>query len=149
MSCRLRYCVIATALDWWIAARRGHAARYTERLSGIEGVHAPETPQGCLHSYYLYTVRILSAVGKNPAERRDHVMRRLIERGISCGAYYPVPLHLQPIYASLGGKVGDLPVAERLAHEVLSLPLYPEMKSEQIDRVVDAVGDVLVVQQGR
>lgn len=130
-------------LDGWIAARRGHAARYTERLSGIEGVHAPETPQGCLHSYYLYTVRILSAVGKNPAERRDHVMRRLIERGISCGAYYPVPLHLQPIYASLGGKVGDLPVAERLAHEVLSLPLYPEMKSEQIDRVVDAVEDAL------
>ena len=129
-------------LDRWNAARRVHAARYSERLRDVEGVHTPETPPGCEHTYYLYTVRIASA-GTNAAARRDHVARRLTEQEIGCGVYYPVPLHLQPIYASLGGKVGDLPVAERAAHEVLSLPIYPEMTREQVDRVGDAVADAL------
>ena len=129
-------------LDAWIAARRAHAARYTEQLRAVSGVQPLESPANCEHSYYLYTVRI-PGERANPAGRRDHVARHLTERGIGCGAYYPVPLHLQPIYASLGGKVGDLPIAERGAHEVLSLPLYPEMTTEQIDRVVDAVEEAL------
>lgn len=136
-------------LDGWIAARRAHAARYTERLRAIPGVEPPVTPANCEHSFYLYTVRIPSDTvripsdGANPAARRDHLARHLREREIGCGAYYPVPLHLQPVYLSLGGKAGDLPVAERAAQEVLSLPLYAEMTSEQVDRVADAVEEAL------
>ncbi len=125
-------------LDQWIAARRAHAARYTELLASVAGVNPVTAPQDCAHSYYLYTVRIPGEAA-NPAVRRDHVARCLADQGIGSGTYYPVPLHLQPIYAELGGKAGDLPVAERAGHEVLSLPLYPEMTIEQIERVAAAV----------
>jgi len=57
--------------------------------------------------------------------------------------YYPVPLHLQPLYASLGGKPGDLRISERAAREVLSIPLYPELTPAQIERVAEAVRDAL------
>ena len=127
-------------LDRWIALRRSRAARYTERLRGLESVRTPETNPG--HSCYLYTVRIMSE-GPNPAARRDHVARHLTELGISTSVFYPVPLHLQPIYASLGGKPGQLPEAERAAQEVLSLPLYPEMSATQVDSVANAVVEAL------
>jgi dTDP-4-amino-4,6-dideoxygalactose transaminase len=67
------------------------------------------------------------------------VAKRLASSGIATSIFYPLPLHLQPAYASLGGKTGQLPVAERAAHEVLSLPLYQEMTNEQIDRVAASV----------
>ena len=91
-------------LDRWIAQRRAHAAQYTERLQDLEGVRTPET--GPEHSCYLYTVHITSP-GPNPAARRDHVARHLAEIGIGTSVFYPVPLHLQPIYAALGGKPGN------------------------------------------
>ena len=128
-------------LDRWIQARRALAALYNERFAAAE-IRMPPAPAGCEHSYYLYTVRIPSA-GKDPSERRDRVARRLTERGISSAIFYPVPLHLQPLYAGLGGRPGDLPVAERAAHEVLSLPLYPEMTASQVDRVAAAVLEAL------
>ena len=127
-------------LDRWIAQRRAHAARYTERLQDLEGVRTPET--GPEHSCYLYTVHITSP-GPNPAARRDHVARHLAEIGIGTSIFYPVPLHLQPLYAALGGKPGQLPVAEHAAQEVLSLPLYPEMSTAQVDCVADAVAKTL------
>ena len=67
--------------------------------------------------------------------RSDLVQQRLKERGVASMVYYPVPLHLQPLYALLGGKPGDLRVSERASREVLSIPLYPEMTREQIERV--------------
>jgi dTDP-4-amino-4,6-dideoxygalactose transaminase len=129
---KLRY------LDRWIAARQAHAARYNERFAGAHGIKTPAATPNSVHSYYLYTVRIASE-GANPASRRDHVAKRLASSGIATSIFYPLPLHLQPAYASLGGKTGQLPVAERAAHEVLSLPLYPEMTNEQIDRVAASV----------
>jgi len=129
---KLRY------LDRWIAARQAHAARYNERFDGVHGIKMPAATPNSVHSYYLYTVRIASE-GANPASRRDHVATHLASKGIATSIFYPLPLHLQPAYASLGGKTGQLPVAERAAHEVLSLPLYPEMTNEQIDRVADSV----------
>jgi dTDP-4-amino-4,6-dideoxygalactose transaminase len=83
-------------------------------------------------------VRIPSS-GSDPAERRNRVARHLAERGIASAIFYPIPLHLQPLYALLGGRIGDLPAAERAASEVLSLPLYPEMSAAQVDRVASAV----------
>ena len=71
--------------------------------------------------------------------RSDLVQQRLKERGIASMVYYPVPLHLQPLYAFLGGKPGDLRVSERAAREVLSIPIYPELTREQIERVAQEV----------
>jgi len=133
---KLRY------LDRWIAARRAHAARYDERFAKVPGIKTPASLPNSFHSYYLYTVQIPTD-GRNPAARRDHVAQHLASRGIATSVFYPVPLHLQPAYASLGGKPGQLPVAERAAHEVLSLPLYPEMTDEQIDRVADSLTEAL------
>ena len=67
--------------------------------------------------------------------RSDVVQQRLAERGVASMVYYPVPLHLQPLYAALGGKPGDLRISERASREVLSIPLYPELTRAQIERV--------------
>jgi dTDP-4-amino-4,6-dideoxygalactose transaminase len=129
-------------LDRWIVARRALAARYAKRFRGYAGVRTLPVPEGHAHSYCVYTVRIPSD-GANRSARRDHVVRHLTENGIACSVFYPVPLHLQPIFASWKGKAGDLPVAERAAHEVISLPLYPEMSPEQVDRVSEVVREAL------
>ena len=133
---KLRY------LDRWIAARRAHAARYDRRFAGVDGIKTPLALPNSVHSYYLYTVRIASE-GPSPAARRDHIAKHLAANGIATSIFYPLPLHLQPAYASLGGKKGDWPVAERAAHEVLSLPLYPEMTDDQVDRVADVLIEAL------
>jgi dTDP-4-amino-4,6-dideoxygalactose transaminase len=103
-------------------------------------------PPGREHVYYLYTLRVAGRsggarkAGENADElRSDLVQQRLKERGVASVVYYPVPLHLQPLYALLGGKPGDFRVSERAAREVLSIPLYPEMTREQIERVAKAV----------
>jgi dTDP-4-amino-4,6-dideoxygalactose transaminase len=83
--------------------------------------------------------------GNNPADatRSDLVQKRLAERSIASMVYYPIPLHLQPLYASLGGKPGDFRVSERASREVLSIPLYPELTPSQIERVAQALRDAL------
>lgn len=129
-------------LDRWIVARRARAERYNERFKGLEGIQTPGGGQE--HSFYLYTIQIAGA-GPDPAARRNRVARHLAAHGIASSIFYPVPLHLQPLYASSGGRPGQLPVAERAAHEVLSLPLYPEMTTEQIDRVAQIVTEALSV----
>ena len=101
-------------LDGWIRKRRELAALYDAALAAVPDIRTPRVPRGCEHSYYLYTVRIPST-GKDPSERRNRVARHLAERAIASAVFYPVPLHLQPLYASLGGRLGQLPVAERAA----------------------------------
>ena len=118
----------------WQSARQSHAAEYTRRLSQIPGVMPPIAPEGYDHVFHQYTIRV---------EKRDELHRALSEKKIGSAVYYPVPLHLQPIYASLGHRVGDFPHAERAAKEVLSLPMFPELRSEQIARVSEAVSDFL------
>jgi len=119
-------------LPEWQRARQGHAAAYTKLLLGIPGVMPPLIPEGYEHVFHQYTIRV---------ERRDALMNFLSERKIGCSVYYPVPLHLQPIYASLGHKAGDFPHAERAAQEVLSLPMFPELRPEQVTRVAEAVAE--------
>jgi dTDP-4-amino-4,6-dideoxygalactose transaminase len=116
----------------WQRERQSHAAAYTKLLLGIPGVAPPLTPEGYEHVFHQYTIRV---------ERRDALVQLLSERKIGSAVYYPVPLHLQPLYASLGHKAGDFPHAEHAAQEVLSLPMFPELRSEQITRVVDAVSE--------
>ncbi len=129
-------------LDAWIAARRSIARRYDDAFRACDAICPLATPAGHHHTYYAFTVRIPGSTG-HPAAARDHVARHLAERQIASSVFYPVPLHLQPAFETLGGKAGDLPVAERAAHEVLSLPIYPEMSEKQVDRVADAVLDAL------
>jgi dTDP-4-amino-4,6-dideoxygalactose transaminase len=121
-------------LSNWQNARRSNAAEYTRLLLQIPGVMPPAEPEGLEHVYHQYTIRV---------ERRDALQRHLAERKIGSTVYYPHPLHLQPLYASLGHKAGDFPHAERAAQEVLSLPMYPELRKEQITRVVEAVAEFL------
>ena len=121
-------------LPGWQRARQKHAAEYSRRLSQMVGVMPPITPEGYEHVFHQYTIRV---------EKRDALHRALSERKIGSAVYYPVPLHLQPIYASLGHKVGDFPHAERAAKEVLSLPMYPELRAEQVARVTEAISEFL------
>src|SRR5882762_4787352 len=121
-------------LSNWQRARQANAAEYTRLFREVRGVMPPLAPEGFEHVYHQYTIRI---------ERRDALQQFLSERKIASTVYYPHPLHLQPLYASLGHKPGDFPHAEGAAQEVLSLPMYPELRKEQIARVVEAIADFL------
>jgi dTDP-4-amino-4,6-dideoxygalactose transaminase len=121
-------------LSEWQRARRLNAAEYTRLLQQVPGVMPPLEPEGCEHVYHQYTIR---------TEQRDALQRHLAVRKIGSTVYYPHPLHLQPLYASLGHKPGDFPHAERAAQEVLSLPMYPEMRKDQVVRVVEAIAEFL------
>jgi dTDP-4-amino-4,6-dideoxygalactose transaminase len=114
----------------WSARRREHAAYYSRALADVPQVRVPVVDRANEHIFHQYTVR---------AERRDALQAHLKARSIGCAVYYPVPLHLQPCFAHLGYRAGRLPVAERAAHEVLSLPVYPELTVAQIDYVIDGI----------
>src|SRR5437667_1677825 len=121
-------------LSNWQRARQSHAAEYNRLFSQIPGVMPPLAPESLEHVYHQYTIRI---------EQRDALQKFLSERKIGSTVYYPYPLHLQPLYASLGHRAGDFPHAERAAREVLSLPMYPELRKEQIARVVETVAEFM------
>jgi dTDP-4-amino-4,6-dideoxygalactose transaminase len=117
-------------LQRWTEARRRNAALYDELLADVPEVIAPCVAPGSFHVYNQYTVR---------ARRRDELRAFLDARGIGTGVYYPVPLHLQECFRSLGYARGDFPVAERLAEEVLALPVYPELGESRLRSVADAI----------
>lgn len=132
-------------LDEWNTKRRSNADSYNrlfrERglaapLDGTEGeekpLRLPGVRKGNYHIYHQYVIR---------ARNRDGLKGFLDTRGIGCGIYYPVPVHLQPCYANPGLKQGSLSETERASREVLALPIYPELTFEQQEAVVDAVGD--------
>ncbi len=119
-------------LSDWQHARRSNAAEYTRLLQQVRGVMPPFEPEGFEHVYHQYTIR---------SEQRDALQQHLAARKIGSTVYYPHPLHLQPLYAHLGHKAGDFPHAERAAQEVLSLPMYPELRKDQIARVVEAIAE--------
>jgi dTDP-4-amino-4,6-dideoxygalactose transaminase len=121
-------------LSDWQRGRQANAAEYTLLLNQIPGVMPPLVPEGFEHVFHQYTIRI---------ERRDALQKFLTDRKIGSTVYYPHPLHLQPLYAPLGHKPGDFPHSERAAQEVLSLPMYPELRKEQIARVVEAIAEFM------
>lgn len=115
-------------LDESIARRRRVAEWYRRGFAGSD-VATPTSPHG-EHVYNLYTIR---------TPGRDRVKERLQSAGIGFNLCYPVPLHLQPVYSSLGYAPGDLPHAERASQDCLSLPIHPYLSEEQVARVVDVV----------
>ena len=112
-------------LDRWTEARRRLAAMYGRLLTG-SAARTPRERPGVRHVYHVYAVRL---------QRRDEWRARLHEMGVQTGVHYPVPVHLQPAYRNLGYQEGDFPVAEEIAREVLSLPLFPEMTDAQVEEV--------------
>jgi dTDP-4-amino-4,6-dideoxygalactose transaminase len=120
---KLRY------LDQWTAARRQHAARYTELLAST-GVAGPVEAAYAHAVYHLYVVQ---------AAEREALREHLARNGIATGIHYPVPCHLQPAYANLGYQRGDFPETERAAATILSLPMYPELTEEQVTHIASVV----------
>lgn len=123
LSVKLKY------IDRWNDLRREKAAYYNDLFAGTE-IITPVEVAHVKHVYHLYIIRVAN---------RQVVESALRESGIGCGVYYPVPLHLQDVYQGLGYKAGDLPVSESSSHETLAIPLYPELKTEDIERIADLV----------
>jgi len=117
-------------LDAANAARRERAARYDARLGGRNDLATPSEAEWARHVYHLYVVR---------SGAREALQAKLAAAGIETLIHYPTPCHLQPAFAHLGFRRGDFPLAERLAAEVLSLPLWPGMPLEDVDTVAAAI----------
>lgn len=115
----------------WTAARQRVARRYHELLSDTP-LQLPREADYAESAYHLYVVR-------HP--ERDELMKHLQANQVGCALHYPVPLHLQKCYASLGHKEGAFPVAEKAASQCLSLPIYPEMPDADVDRVAEVIHD--------
>jgi dTDP-4-amino-4,6-dideoxygalactose transaminase len=132
LEVKLRY------LPKWNQQRREHAARYDQlfRAANLtasainEGIVLPFTDPRADHVFHQYVIR---------APRRDALRQHLADQKIGSEIYYPLPLHLQTSLANLGYKPGDFPISEAAAHEVLALPMYPELREDEQQTVVDAV----------
>lgn len=121
----------------WSAARGAHAMRYTNQFTErnlADALGLPSVASGVTSVWNQYTVRVKNG-------QRDELQKALGDVGIGSAIYYPVPLHLQGCFSTLGHSEGDLPHTEQAAAEVLSLPMFPEMTTAEQDRVIDAVTD--------
>jgi len=107
-------------LEQWTEARRAHARKYYELITGVS---TPKEMPYSRHVYHVYAIR---------TTQRELLQKKLQERGISTGIHYPIPVHLQKAWKGLGYRKGDFPHSEKAADEVLSLPMFPEMTDEQI-----------------
>ena len=128
---KLRY------LEQWTEARRANATLYSRALAD-SNLHLPKEAPGNRHVYHVYGVM---------TPRRRELMDALEAQGVQTGIHYPVPVHLLPAYSDLNYQAGDFPIAERLASEELSLPMFPELAESQIDAVVSAIEEYSSVYQ--
>lgn len=115
-------------LDEWNRLRRSAAATYDALLTDLDAVVRPSTLEGNEHVWHLYVVRVPD---------RDRVIAALQAAGIGAGIHYPLPVHLHPAFIDLGYRPGSFPVAEEVAGQILSLPLFPGITEAQQERVVD------------
>ena len=127
LSAKLRH------LPAWNEARRKNAELYDQLLDGADGVFTPKEAQYARHIYHIYALRV---------QNRDKLMNALAEKGISCGIHYPIPIHLTDAYKFMGLRRGSFPMAEKCADEFLSLPMYPELTSEQIEYVATKIKEL-------
>ncbi|MCE5187396.1 MAG: DegT/DnrJ/EryC1/StrS family aminotransferase [Planctomycetaceae bacterium] len=116
-------------LDNWSQARRNNAAYYDKKFKGTP-VMTPYISPDCVSIYNQYVIRV---------PKRDEVVKHLQASGIGCEIYYPVPMHLQKCFASLGYKAGSFPEAEKACREVMALPIYPELTDEMQDYVAQTI----------
>jgi dTDP-4-amino-4,6-dideoxygalactose transaminase len=131
LSIKLRHLCEANSL------RRKHASEYNQALAGIDGILTPFEAKYARHVYHVYAIRV---------QQRDAVRRHLQEKGVGCAVHYPVPIHLQDACRNLGYSKGAFPIAENLAEEFVSLPMFPELTEEQIEYVAQCVSEVVGVE---
>jgi dTDP-4-amino-4,6-dideoxygalactose transaminase len=138
-------------LDRWNQQRATVASCYQQLLANIPGIITPQVTPGGESAWNQYTIRVVAPAGvdrADPSDRvqpplRDRVRASMLEAGAISMIYYPLPLHLQSVYADLGYPVGSFPNTERVSHEVLSLPMFPELTIEEQQRVVYALKDAI------
>jgi dTDP-4-amino-4,6-dideoxygalactose transaminase len=121
-------------LDKGNMLRRSHAGRYDAALQQVEEIIIPFCPSDLTPVYHIYAIRV---------QNRDEVMDSLARNGIGSGVHYPVPIHLQEAYRSLGYGPGSFPIAEKCAAEFVSLPMFPELTSEQLDYVIQGIKEAV------
>ena len=122
-------------LDAWTNTRRALAERYREKLNVAgNAIVLPTEMEWAYHVYHQYTIRV---------PNRDAVQEELKARGITSKVYYPLSLHLQPVFKDLGYEPGDFPESEKATEEALSLPMFPELEYAEQDRVVEELRDIL------
>lgn len=114
----------------WNAKRRQAAARYQELLRSVDGLVTPYEPGWSRAVYHLYVIR---------TSNRDELQKQLGARLVGTGLHYPVPLHLQKAYAANGYEKGDFPIAEKVASEILSLPMFPQLRHDQQQFVAEVI----------
>ena len=131
LSIKLRH------LDEANSLRRKHALEYNQAFAGIDEVLTPLEAKYARHVYHVYAVRV---------QERDATLRHLQEQGVGCAVHYPVPIHLQEAGRNLGYTKGAFPIAEKLADEFLSLPMFPELTEEQIEYVGRCVSETVGVE---
>ena len=136
LQIKLRY------LDRWNDARHEVATYYHQLLNPVPGVVIPQEIDGGRSVWNQYTIRLTQ--DSRSSNYRDEVRTQLQQLGVSSMVYYPLPLHLQPVYKTLGYPMGQLPVTEQTCHKVLSLPMFPELSFEEQQQVVYALKDCLV-----
>jgi dTDP-4-amino-4,6-dideoxygalactose transaminase len=122
-------------LDSWNESRRRSAAIYNKLLKGVEGVITPFAKDSLTHVYHVYAIR---------STMREKVFNHLKANAVGVIIHYPIPLHLQKAYAGLNYKMGDFPVSEKVAQEIISLPMYPYMKEKDIKSVVRLIKEAVV-----
>jgi len=132
LQIKLRY------LDVWNQQRQAIASRYQQFLSLVPGISTPQPLSEGVGVWNQYTIRVSGG-----EKQRDWVRSQLQAQGVSSMIYYPRPLHLQPVYESLGYSVGSLPASEQASMEVLSLPMFPELTVEEQERVIYSLKDCL------
>jgi dTDP-4-amino-4,6-dideoxygalactose transaminase len=118
-------------LEDWLELRRQKAALYSKLIEQIDGVEPPYAAKDGYHAFNYHTVRL------NPKTDRNKLQEHLNDQGIATAIYYPLSLHLQPVYKPLGYQAGDLPESEQAQEEVISLPIYPELGNEAIEKIAE------------
>jgi dTDP-4-amino-4,6-dideoxygalactose transaminase len=137
LQIKLRY------LDTWNNQRRAIAQRYHDLLQILPGVILPQELAGSKSVWNQYTICLQSKSALSDRHYRDHVKQHLQAQGISSMVYYPLPLHLQPVYQSLGYRAGQFPIAEQICQQVLSLPMFPELSVEEQEQIVYGLKEAL------
>jgi dTDP-4-amino-4,6-dideoxygalactose transaminase len=135
----------------WTRGRQAAAKLYDRALNGCSGIITPKLSLGTStvteavisHVWHQYTIRVNAGPSVLASTARDTVVEELSRRGIGSMCYYPVALHLQQAFQHLGHKRGDFPVSEKLADEVLSIPMYAELTPEQISHVAESLRDIM------
>jgi dTDP-4-amino-4,6-dideoxygalactose transaminase len=144
-------------LNQWVDRRRAIAQRYRDALQDVPGLHLPDGSAGQGHGWNQFVVRVTvcptevassdshrpSEFGLPSSHCRDWLKQSLQERGVSTIIYYPIPIHCQPAYAEQQQGT-RLTVTEQLCSEVLSLPIFPELSSEQQEQVISVLRSLLI-----